>query len=148
MVRVILLTLSLGVVLTTGCSSHRSCAGGQAWTITVGSGGGVTGGSSGYQMDCEGKLSSWQKMQAGATTVETKLLELGCDSAAFYKTYLDLIRFDTISYAKVGNWTYFVEELRGGEYIHRVSWTGEDGPAHVRNFYDLFIGSVTSRVKK
>ena len=144
-VRIVLLLVCAASLMTTGCSSHRAC-GKNNWTITVGAGGGITGGSSGYVMECEGKVSSWRILQPAKDKEMTSLFELGCDSTSFYKTYLDLIHFDTISYSATGNWTYFVE-LHEGERTHRVNWSGETGPAQVKNFYDLFVGFVTSRGK-
>lgn len=133
------------IILAGGCSSDKT-SGNRNWVITTGSGGGVTGGSSGYSMDRKGQASSWRIVQAGGGKETTKLFELDCDSAKFYKTYLDLIRFDTISFAKTGNWTYFVE-LAQGEVTHRVSWAGDAGPRLVMSFYDLFTGYITSRTK-
>jgi len=133
-------------VFLAGCSSHRAC-GSTDWVIEVGSGGGITGGSNGYTIESNGKVSAWQIVQASSEKTTKPLFEIACDSVEFYKTYLDLMRFDTINFSKVGNWTSFVE-LRQGEVAHRVSWTGDSGPLHVESFHDLLVGFITSRVKR
>ena len=134
------------VLFLTSCSSHRTCHP-DSWVISAGSGGGITGGSSGYDLSCNGKVSSWRILQPGTNREVIEQFELECDSAEFYKTYLDKIKFETIAHAKTGNWTHFVE-LRRGEQAHRVSWTGEDAPAAVKIFHEMFIGSLNARAKK
>lgn len=144
--QVVLAGLCVLSLFLSGCSSHRTCHP-VTWSISAGSGGGVTGGSSGYDLACDGKVEVWRILQPGTNREVTQEFELECDSAEFYRTYLDKINFETISYAKTGNWTHFVE-LRRGEHAHRVSWTGDDGPAAVKIFHDMFMGSLNARVKK
>lgn len=144
--KIVQFLLLASVLVLFGCSSHRTCYP-DDWAIMVGSGGGITGGSSGYTIDHNGKISSWRILQPGKEKEVADLFEVGCDSAAFFRTYLGYIGFDTMKYSEVGNWTSFVE-LRHGELANRVNWTGEKGAAQVRNFYDLFVGFVTSRGKK
>jgi hypothetical protein len=131
------------VVFFAGCSSHKAS---KDWTITIGAGGGITGGSSGFRMDGKGKLESWQIVTPKDAEEKKELFTTECDTSQFFKTYLDFIRFDTIRYVRPSNWTHFVE-LKAGETVHRVSW-GNEGPMHVQSFYDLFMGFVNSRAKR
>lgn len=136
----ILLSLVCMLLVFAGCSSHKAS---KDWTITVGSGGGITGGSSGFRMNGKGKVESWQIITPRDPEERKELFTTECDTSQFFKTYLDFIGFDTIRYVRPSNWTLFVE-LKEGETVHRVSWGG-DGPLHVQSFYEMLTGFIKSR---
>jgi len=75
------------IFLTTliGCSSHCATKD-HDWTITLGSGGGFTGGSSGYTIEGSGKVQSWRTASAtcGWTAAALSVLHAGlCANTRF-----------------------------------------------------------------
>jgi hypothetical protein len=137
-----LLVIVLFLTTLIGCSSHCTTKD-HDWTITVGSGGGFTGGSSGYTIEGSGKVRSWRTTSATAEKQMRDMPALEAHDAATLKSYLDAIHFDTITSRRPGNMTLFVE-LKQPNTTHRVNWSNESSIHELQSFYDFALTYLTS----
>jgi hypothetical protein len=110
----------------------------QAWEITTGCSGGVTGGGGGYTVLSDGKLFQWQ---APTPTASTKKLlgKIECAAAEALRARLEAISFRDIDFKESSNMTCSVT-LREGLTDHQVTWPVSDPfpPQEVMDiFYDI-----------
>ncbi len=114
-------------------------------TITVGSGGGITGAYSGYRLDGDGAVYAWTRMPGGADSTRF-LFTLSPDTTRMVFRRLDTMEFDTIEFSHPGNITYYVER-RVDSTSHTVRWSrGDDRvPEPVRTFYNETVRMIIDR---
>lgn len=149
MIRSLVLLVALTVPIVIGCSGNPGTTHSSAWTITIGSGGGFTGGSSGYIIESSGSVTHWSTASASSAKQSTTEPDIDPSDAAVFKRYLDRVRFDTITSGPSGNMTEFVELVEGSS-THRASWAAgphapNAGLMNLQRFYDFVQSYLASQ---
>lgn len=130
------------------CSANHNSNTSTDWSITVGSAGGITGGSTGYTIDPTGQASQWTIATASASKQSKAIKNVDPADAQFFRRYLERIRFDTISSGMPANMMHFVELTENGSTRH-VQWgvgstTSGAGLAALQKFYDSVLSFLSS----
>lgn len=147
------LLLAVLCLLYAGCSNKDAAKNSPVmpgYTITYGSGGGVTGLYDGYYIDSTGTVSSW----SGRTFATSERKTLGRltekEISEMTSAITDNHLLD-ISHRQNGNiTTYFVFRKTGGEQT-TISWPGSEPDKKIseelNSFYKKFL-SIINRVKQ
>lgn len=147
------LLLAVLCLLYAGCSNKDAAKNSQimpCYTITYGSGGGVTGLYDGYYIDSLGTVSSW----SGRTFATSEKKTLGRLTEKEISEMTSAIKDNhllDISHRQNGNiTTYFIFRKTGGEQT-TISWPGfapdKKISEELNSFYKKFL-SIINRVKQ
>jgi hypothetical protein len=122
-----------------GCSCSKPEKPNPLDVIMIGSGGGISGASSGWRIKRTGEISAWRTMTPGGKESEYASVKTSPDSVDFFFRYLDEIQFNELKLEQVGNMSFYVE--RSLPTVHRLTWADnpEGGPPEVSVFYRLLM---------
>lgn len=144
----ILLFLSFfTLIVIAGCGSSGSSTKDTARTISIGTGGGVTGLYTGFTVDKNGHFTRWSA-EPGKTKVVSDFFTTTPDSAAFFFRYLDEISFTSKEFSTPGNMTTLIETDSLGTN-HTVKWGNESvtAPCEFLNFYSMLKRFIDRHTK-
>jgi hypothetical protein len=132
-----------------GCSSNHNVMSANSWSISMGSGGGITGGTSGYSIEGTGHVTHWSQATPSATKESTGESTIEASDAGLFRRYLERIRFDTISSSTPSNRNLFVELDSAGS-VHRVNWgvgvhSTSSGITDLQRFYDFVLSYLAAQ---
>lgn len=138
-------TFSLALVLSMmSCSASKSQKPNPNDIITIGMGGGISGGYSGFRIKRTGEVTAWRQKSPTAKDSDYMTSMTSPDSVEFFFRYLDEIQFDKLKFEHQGNMSFYVE--RSLPTPHRLTWEDnpEGGPPEASVFYRLVL-AYTSR---
>ena len=129
----------LATFVLAACSSSNDLTK-EKWTITVGSGGGFTGNSSGFTMIETGDVYLWSGKE-GVHERTNKIGTVSVEKAHDYKIRLDSANIGAMNLNSPGNMSTFIE-LETNGHVDRITWGSTDHPGPpdaLKNWYDDFM---------